>query len=92
MVRSRDSVLLEFEHLLNLMFRRCDDNGAWLWKDLNVENAFQSFCRDATSVVPRKELHLFAKSSWLPKRGFQNRTDVTKSLNELLETQIPLRV
>jgi hypothetical protein len=91
-MRSRDSVLLEFEQLLNFMFRRSDHSaGAWHWKELNVEDAFQGFCRDACSVVPRTELHVYAKQNWLFKRGYQNRPDVTKSLAELLDTQVPLR-
>lgn len=91
-MRSRESVLLEFEQLLNLLFRRDGQAGAWLWKELNVENAFQSFGRDASSVVPRDELHVYAKQNWLFKRGLQHRGDVTKSLTELLDTQLPVRL
>ncbi len=91
-MRSRASVLLEFDQLLNFMFRRCDVAGVWLWKELHVENAFQSFCRDASSVVRRDELHVYAQKSWLFKQGLQDRPEVRKSLAELLDTQIPLRM
>ncbi|MCA9132011.1 MAG: hypothetical protein KDA45_02605 [Planctomycetales bacterium] len=92
MVRSRDSVLLEFDQLLNLLFPRQNTVGAWFWKERNLESAIQSFCRDASVVIPRSELHNYALQSWLSKRGLQSRPDVAKSLNELLDTQMPLNL
>ncbi len=91
MVKSRDRVFLEFDQLLNLAFGNNRTHGVWFWKDHLVESAFQSFCRDVAPFVQRSELHVYAKQDWLRKRGFEKRLDITKSLLELLEMQIPLR-
>ena len=93
MVRSRESVLLEFDQLLNLFFSKQSDSGAWFWKECRVENAFESFSRDAMAVMPRRELHQYAVGDWLSRRGCEGQTqsDIHRSLRELLDTQLPLK-
>ena len=90
-MRSRDSLLLEFEQLLNFLYP-VPASDLWRWKSGNAGKAIQSFCRDATALIPRDELHAFAVKQWLPKRGLSARQDVKHSLEELLQTEIPLRI
>ena len=91
-MRSRDSVLLEFDQLLNMLFGNAKTSSLWFWKQRGVEAAIQSFCRDANSVVSKSDLHLYATKNWLSKRGFDSRPDIRQSLSEMLNTQIPLRM
>ncbi len=90
MDKTRDRVLLEFDQLLNFLFRTKGNDSLWLCKERVVEGALNSFCRDAQAVVPRSELHSYAKENWLRKTGLEKRPEVAVALRELLETQIPL--
>ena len=91
MVRSRASLLLEFGQLLNFVFPSKGGDGSSLWKEPPVENALQSFCRDALAVLPRSELREHAMRTWLEKRDSRARSGVAESLTELLDSQLPLK-
>lgn len=90
MEKTRDRVLLEFDQLLNFLFRAKGSNNLWLWKERVVENALSGFCREALRVVPRAELRSYANDNWLQKSGLEKAHEVKRSLRELLDTQIPL--
>ncbi len=92
MSSSRERVFLQFDQILNFMFRSAGNENAWYWKEKTVESAFLNFCRDATTVVARTELHTYAKQNWLYKNGLEKRPEVARSLVELLDSQIPLKI
>jgi hypothetical protein len=82
-------VLLEFDQLLNLLFPRTGKPLAL--NEPMVDNAMQGFCRDVTGVMPASDLRTHAINSWLQKREADSRSEVAKSLFELLDERLPLR-
>lgn len=90
-MRSRDSVLLEFDQLLNLLFDNQATADPWLWKESPYEGGVHSFCRDARVILDPMELRQYAVTQWLNKRGLEKRDDVRQSLVAMLDAQLPLR-
>ena len=87
-MRNRDSILLEFEQLLNLLFATHGGEGMWRWKQAPYLRAMESFCRDAVPVVSSTELRQHATREWMRKKKLNQNSDVHRSVQELLNTTL----
>ena len=87
-MRNRDSILLEFEQLLNLLFAKHSGEGMWRWKKAPYLRAMESFCRDAVPVVSSTELRQHATREWMKKKQLTQNPDLHKSVQELLNATL----
>lgn len=85
-MRNRESVLLEMEQLLNLLFASRQQTGNWTWDNAPFSTALQSFCYEATAVIPTVELRRHVVDVWMRKRNLdaQDRRSVLALLNAKL--------
>ena len=87
-MRNRESLLLEMDQLLNLLFESRQQNGDWNWSNAPFSKAIQSFCFEATAVIPTKELRRHVVEVWMRKRRLDAHD--RRSVLALLNASLPI--
>ena len=87
-MRNRESVLLEMEQLLNLLLESRQQTGDWAWDNAPYSRAIQSFCFEATAVIPTVELRRHVVDVWMRKRQLDAHD--RRSVLALLNAKLPI--
>lgn len=90
-MRNKESVFLEFEQLLNLLFPKNSSGNPSRWSQAPFTSALEGFCREALLIVPGNELRDFANDQWLARSPLASRPEVRDSVYKMLEAALPSR-
>ncbi len=90
-LRDKEVVFLEFEHLLNLFFRNGRQPEETLWKRDPFLRVLQTFCQNASRVASREELRNYVLRDWMQRKQAMLNQNARNSVHELVDTYLPSR-